>query len=76
MLKSVALLWALILLHVTVPAPVAAHKEHKKKQPVSEQVVQPGAQPGERAAMQGGPTAAHAQMGEMMEEDRSKMPLG
>ena len=76
MLKSMALLWALILLLVTVSAPVAAHKEHKK-QPVAEQVVQPGAQPGEPATMQAGPTAAHAQMGEMMEqEDRSKMPLG
>lgn len=75
-LRSMALLWALATLLVTASAPATAHKEHKKKQPVAEQVAQPGAQPGEPVAMQGDPDAMHAQMGEMMEgmdQDRSKM---
>jgi len=77
-IKSMAVLWGLALLLLMVSAPAAAHKEHKKKQPVATQVVQPGAQPGEPAAMQGGPSAANGQMGEMMEEkeDRSKMSMG
>jgi uncharacterized membrane protein len=61
-----------------VSAPAEAHKQHKKKQPVAAQVVQPGAQPGEPVAIQGGPTSMHGQMGEVMEEkeDRSQMSLG
>lgn len=78
LLKSMALIWALAVLLVTASAPVAAHQEHKKKQPVAAQVAQPGPQAGEPAAMQGGPTAMHGRMGEMMEEkeDRSQMSMG
>jgi uncharacterized membrane protein len=75
MLKSMALLWALILLLMTLSTPVAAHKEHKKKQAVTEQLVQGGARAGEPAAMQVGPTAAHAQMGEMMEEKEVRLQM-
>ncbi|HXG81768.1 MAG TPA: DUF2231 domain-containing protein [Sphingomicrobium sp.] len=65
------------VLLVSLSAPATAHEEHKKK-PVAAQVIQPGVRPGEQVAMQGGPTAMHAQMGEMMEEkeDRSQMSLG
>lgn len=77
-LRSIAILVGMALLFIGLSSAATAHKEHKKKQPVAAQVVQPGAQPGEPATMQGGPAAMHAQMGEMMEvkEDRSKMPLG
>ncbi len=71
-LKSIAFLWALAFLLVTVSAPATAHKEHKKKQPVAAQVVQPG-QP---AATGTDPNAMHARMGDMMEgadDDRSQM---
>lgn len=63
---------------IMLSSPALAHKEHKKKQPIAEQVIQPGAQPGEPAAIQGGPTAMHGRMGEMMEEeeDRSQMSMG
>lgn len=76
--KSLALLWGLALLLLTVSVPAAAHKEHKKKQPVAAQVVQPGAQPGEPAAMPGGHAAGHGQMNEIMDGmdmgmDRSEM---
>lgn len=56
--------------------PAGAHAQHRKQQQQAQQVAPDGKAP---AAMQGGPTAAHAQMGEMMEgmeEDRSSMPLG
>lgn len=78
LLRSLALIWGMVLLLAIIGAPAQAHKEHKKKQPVAAQVVQPGAQPGTPAGMQGSPTAMHAQMGEMMEEreDRSQMPMG
>jgi uncharacterized membrane protein len=74
-----ALLSALAMLSLALSAPALAHKEHKKKRPVAEQVQQasPGAQTSE--AMQAGPTADHGQMGEMMEqpdEDRSAMTVG
>ena len=77
-LRSIAVLLGMAMLLISLSAPAAAHKEHKKKQPVAAQVVQPGVQPGEPVAMQGGPTAAHAQTGEMMEEkkDRSQMSMG
>lgn len=73
LLKSFAMVWGLFLLFALAVAPATAHEKPKKK-PVAEQV----AQPGEPAAMQGGPTAMHGQMGEMMEgkEDRSKMSTG
>lgn len=60
---------------VAAATPALAHKEHKKKPAVAEQVAQPGAQPNGPVAMLGGPTAAHGQMGEAMEEkeDRSQM---
>lgn len=76
-LRSFAALLGIAILLISLSAPAAAHKDHKKKQPVAAQVVQPGAQPGEPASMQGGPTAAHGQMGEMMEEkeDRSRMSM-
>lgn len=76
-LRSMVVLWGLAILLVSVSAPATAHKEHKKKRPVAEQVVQTGAQPGEPVAMQGGPTAMHGRMGEMMEEkeDRSQMSM-
>jgi uncharacterized membrane protein len=73
----VALFAALALLSLAISAPAVAHKEHKKKQEAAHQVQQqasPGARTSE--AMQGGATAAHGQMGEMMEgmdEDRSNM---
>jgi len=66
-------LFAALLIAVTSPA--LAHKDHKKKQAEATHVMQPG-QSGAPAAMQGGPTAMHGQIGEMMEEqaeDRSKM---
>ncbi len=77
-LLSMAVLWGLVILLVTLSAPATAHKEHKKRQPAAGQVIQPSAQPGTPAAMQGGPTAMHAQMGEKMEEqeDRSQMSMG
>lgn len=71
-------LWsALALLSLAISGPAFAHKEHKKH-PVAEQVVQPAAQPGQAAAVQGGPAATHVQMGEMMkeQEDRSQMSMG
>jgi uncharacterized membrane protein len=76
-LRSVAVLLGMAILLVSMSAPAAAHEQHKKK-PVAEQVVQPGAQPGEPVAMQGGPTAMHGQMGEMMDakEDRSQLSMG
>ena len=74
--QSIAILLGMAILLVSLSAPATAHKEHKKKEPVAEQVVLPGAQPSEPVAMQGGPEAMHGQMGEMMEhddEDRSPM---
>lgn len=74
--QSIAILLGMAILLVSLSAPATAHKEHKKKEPVAEQVVQPGAQPSEPVAMQSGPEAMHGQMGEMMEhddEDRSPM---
>lgn len=74
-----ALLSALAMLSLAFSAPAGAHKEHKKKHPVAGQVQQasPGARTSE--AMEAGPTAAHGQMGEMMEhsdENRSAMTFG
>lgn len=71
----VALLGAAILL-ISLSTPATAHKEHKKKQPVAEQVVQPVAKPSEPAATQ--MPAGHEQMDGMMadaEMDRSEMPF-
>lgn len=74
--KSLAVLWGLLFLLATASAPAMAHKEHKKQR-IAEQVAQPGVQPGKPVAMQGGPTAMHGQMGEMMEakQDRSQMSM-
>jgi len=72
--KSVALLWGLLFLFLTVSAPAAAHKEHKKKPQQTEQVVP--AAPGQAAITD--PNAMLAQMGEKMEgmkEDRSQMSM-
>ena len=71
----VALLGAAILL-ASLSTQATAHKEHKKKQPVAEQVVEPGAKPSEPAATQ--MPAGHDQMDDMMadaEMDRSEMPF-
>jgi uncharacterized membrane protein len=73
------LLSALALFSLAVSAPASAHKEHKKKQESAQQAPQqasPSARTSE--AMQGGTTAAHGQMGELMEapdEDRSSMSM-
>ena len=78
--KSMAIFWGMFLLLLTLSAPATAHKEHKKKQQEAALQVEqasPGARMSE--AMQHQPTAAHAQMGEVMEdmdEDRSTMSLG
>ena len=74
--RSVAVLLGIAILLVTLSAPATAHKEHKKKQPVAEQIVQPGAKPSEPAATQM-PTG-HDKMDGMMadaEMDRSEMPF-
>ena len=70
---TVAILAALL---AAAASPGLAHKGHKK-QAVAEQVDQPGVQPGEPAAPQGGPGATHGRMDEMMEEaeDRSHMSM-
>ena len=65
---------AFLALLLVAATPSSAHEEHKKKRPVAAQV----ARPGEPAATQGTPTAAHAQMGETMDGmdmgmDRSDM---
>lgn len=73
--RSIAVLLGMAMLLVSLSAPATAHKEHKKEKPVTAQVVQPGTQTGKPVAMQGGPTAMHGQMGEIMEdkEDRSTL---
>lgn len=73
-LRLIAVMLGMAVLLVGLSAPATAHKEHKKRQPVIEQVVPPG----EPAASQGGAMAEHGQMGEMMDGmdmgmDRSKM---
>lgn len=76
-LRSIAVLLGIAILLIALSVPATAHKEHKKKQPAAGQVVKPGAQPGEPVAMQGGPTAIHGRIGEMMEkEDRPQMSPG
>ena len=77
-LRPAALVGTLLLLLGTASVPAAAHEKKKHQQTTEEQQ---HATPGGRssAAMQGGPTAEHAQMGEMMGDqdaaraDRSKM---
>jgi uncharacterized membrane protein len=80
--RTMALVLGLVLLLVTISAPASAHEQHKKKQQQAEELQrrQQQASPGGQtsAAMQGGATAEHAQMGEMMGDmdmgvDRSKM---
>ena len=66
--RTSAVLLAIAILLASLSAPATAHKEHKQKQPVAEQVAQPAAQRGEPVSMQSGPAAMHGQMGEMMEE--------
>jgi len=81
LLRTVALALSLVLVLATLSFPAAAHEQHKKKQEQAQQLQrQQQASPGGQtsAAMQGGPTAEHAQMGEMMgdmdmEVDRSRM---
>ena len=80
--RTVALALSLVPLVGIFSIPAAAHEQHKKKQEQAQQLQQRQQQAtaGGRtsAAMQGGPTAEHSQMGEMMGEmdmpaDRSKM---
>ena len=81
LLRTVALALSLVLVLATASFPAAAHEQHKKKQEQAQQLQrqQQASSGGQTsAAMQGGPTAEHAQMGEMMgdidmEVDRSKM---
>ena len=88
-LRSIAILLGMAMLLVSLSAPAAAHKEHKKKKAVAAQVVQPGAQPampaGKAAVAEGAP-AEHAgaavehghgsvMEGMEMEIDRSNMPF-
>ncbi|MDV3257078.1 MAG: hypothetical protein LOX97_04705 [Sphingomonas sp.] len=65
--------WLLVALMIALlfaaASPALAHKEHKKKQQEAAHMVQQGHEAGKPAAMQGGPTAMHAEMGEMMEHD-------
>lgn len=75
-LPSFALLLGMAMLPVSFSAPATAHKEHKKKNPVAAQIVQPRAAPAKPTGIAADPTAVHAQMGEMMEEEggsRSEM---
>lgn len=74
--RSTAVLWGVAVALVSLSTPAMAHKEHEKKQPVAEQIVQPGAKPGEPAATQ--MPAGHDQMDGTMadaEMDRSEMPF-
>ena len=74
--RSIAILLGMAMLLVSLSTPATAHKEHKKKQPVAEQIVQPGAKPSEAVATQMPP--GHGQMDGMMadaEMDRSEMPF-
>lgn len=70
-MRSLTLLWGLILFLLIASSPSLAHKEHKKKPAQTEQVMTtPVSSDGAHD-----PGAMHAQMGEMMEpaEDRSEM---
>lgn len=72
--RSIVVLLGAAILLVSLATPATAHKEHKKKQPVAEQVIQPGARPSEPAATQ--MPAGHDRMDGMMadaEMDRSEM---
>ena len=76
LVRSIAALLGTAFLLISLSVPAAAHKEHKKKQPVAAQVIQPGAKPSEPAATQ--MPAEHDQMDGMMadaEMDRSEMPF-
>jgi uncharacterized membrane protein len=75
-LRSIVVLLGAAMLLVSLSAPATAHKEHKKKQPVAEQIVQPGAKPSVSAAKQ--MPAGQDQVDGMMadaEMDRSEMPF-
>lgn len=75
-LRSIVVLLGAGILLISLSTTATAHQEHKKKQPVAEQVVQPGAKPNELAADQ--MLAEHDQMDGMMadvEMDRSGMPF-
>ncbi len=79
-LRALALLLSFAVMVATASAPASAHKGHKKKQEQAAQQARNQASPGAEtsASMQRGPTAMHAQMGEMMDEepeDRSNMGL-
>jgi uncharacterized membrane protein len=74
--RSIVVLLGAAILLVGLSTPATAHKDHKKKQPVAEQIVHPGATPSEPVATQ--VPAGHDQMDGMManaEMDRSEMPF-
>ena len=78
-LKSVALLWAMALLLLTVSAPAAAHEQHNKQKEAAE-LARQKAQANVSATVPGGPAAEHAGMPGMMKDmdmemDRSDMPF-
>ncbi len=70
-MRSLTLLWGLVLFLLIASSPSLAHKEHKKKPAQTEQVMTTPVSSGGAHD----PGAMHAQMGEMMEpaEDRSEM---
>lgn len=72
-MRSLTLLWGLVLLLLIASSPSVAHKEHKKKPAETEQVM---AAPVSSTDAHD-PSAMHAQMGEMMEpkEDRPEMSM-
>lgn len=75
-LRSIATLLTMAMLLVSLSTAATAHKEHRKKKPLAAQVVQQGTEPTQPAAIPTDPTAMHARMGAMMEqqdEDRSDM---
>ena len=75
-LRSIVVLLGAAMLLVSLSTAATAHKDHKKKHPVAEQIAQPSAKPSEPAATQ--MPAGHDQMDGMMadtEMDRSEMPF-
>lgn len=72
-MRSLTLLWGLVLLLLIASSPSVAHKEHKKKPAQTEQVMEAPVS----STNAHGPSAMHAQMGEMMEpkEDRPEMSM-
>ena len=75
-LRSVALMFGMAVLLMMLSPPAMAHKDHKKKQPVAEQIVRQSLPPSEPAVAQA--TPSDVQMVGVMpdhEMDRSEMPV-